>query len=324
MLITRTPVRVSFCGGGTDLPAFYENHPDGGLVTSVGLSAYIYVTVNQRFDDSVRVSYSKTEIVDNFEDLEHELVREAMRLTGVISGIEITTIADIPGKGTGLGSSSAVTVGLLHALHRFAGTEVDAARLAEEACHIEMEVLNQTLGKQDQYAAAYGGLNRISFAADGTVSVEPVDIDLSEFSSSFCLVYTGQTRQAEAILKKQSEGTASKMDRLIAMRAQAEQVSELIQANDLGTIGSLLGEAWALKKELASGITNEGIDELYERLMDLGCTGGKLLGAGGGGFILVQTPPGVQTKISETLPNKVIPLLPDLAGSTLLLDDRED
>ena len=172
----RTPVRVSFCGGGTDLAAFYRNHSDGGLVTSLTLDAYIYVTVNRRFDDSVRISYSQTEIVDDFEDLQHELVREAMRMTGVTSGVEVTTIADIPARGTGLGSSSTVTVGLLHALYALAGEEVSAERLAREACEIEIDVLGQTIGKQDQYAAAFGGVNQIAFNADDTVTVTPLSL----------------------------------------------------------------------------------------------------------------------------------------------------
>ena len=323
MLIVRTPVRVSFCGGGTDLPAFYKNSDEGGLVTSVALDAYIYVTVNKRFDNAVRVSYSQTENVDDFEELKHELVREAMRLTGVTSGIEITTIADIPGQGTGLGSSSSVTVGLLHALHAYAGREVTAKQLAEEACQIEIEVLGQPIGKQDQYAAAFGGLNQIRFNSDDSVDVIALDSTASSnLGSNFCLVWTGLTRKASSILEQQSRNTASKMEQLEAMRAQATQVSGLIETGDFSAVGELLGNTWELKRTLADGISNPEIDELYDQLMELGCTGGKLLGAGGGGFILVQTPPNVQQKIASNLANKVIPLNPDLHGSTLILDDR--
>ena len=325
MLIVRTPVRVSFCGGGTDLPAFYKNSDDGGLVTSVALDAYIYVTVNKRFDNAIRVSYSQTENVDDFEDLKHELVREAMRLTGVTSGIEITTIADIPGQGTGLGSSSSVTVGLLHALHVYAGREVTAKQLAEEACQIEIEVLGQPIGKQDQYAAAFGGLNQIRFNSDESVDVIALDSTASSsLGNNFCLVWTGLTRKASSILEQQSRNTASKMEQLEAMRAQATQVSGLIETGDFSAIGELLGNTWELKRTLADGISNPEIDGLYEQLMELGCTGGKLLGAGGGGFILVQTPPNVQQKIATNLTNKVIPLNPDLHGSTLILDDRDE
>ncbi len=324
MLISRTPVRVSFCGGGTDLPAFYNSHPDGGLVTSVALQAYIYVTVNKRFDDSVRVSYSRTENVDDFENLQHELVREAMRMTGVTSGVEITTIADIPGKGTGLGSSSSVTVGLLHALHQYAGRDVDAKTLAEQACEIEMGVLGATIGKQDQYAAAFGGLNLIAFNSDDSVDVFPIDSECTRtLRDEFCLVWTGLTRKATPILTMQSRSTAEKMGELVAMRNQAEMVSELIQNGDWTAVGSVLSDAWNLKKSLVEGITTPEIDALFQRLMDLGCGGGKLLGAGGGGFILVQTPHGVQDILMSEIPNKIIPLTADFSGSTILMDDRE-
>ncbi|MDP6379370.1 MAG: hypothetical protein QF885_06955 [Candidatus Thalassarchaeaceae archaeon] len=323
MLITRTPVRVSFCGGGTDLAAFYRANQTGGLVTSVALQAHIYVTVNQRFDDSIRISYSKTETVNNIEEIQHELVREAMRMTDVTGGVEITTIADIPGKGTGLGSSSAVTVGLLHALHTYAGRTVGPEQLAKEACEIEIDILGQTIGKQDQYAAAFGGLNQIFFNADDTVTVAPLPrLDAASLADNFCLVWTGLTRMATPILEQQSRNTASKMNELLSMRTQAEEVSELLEAGNWQAVGSMLDDAWNLKRSLTEGITNSEIDALYDALMDLGCSGGKLLGAGGGGFILVQTPPGVQEKMRDQLTNKMIPLVADLAGSTLLLDDR--
>jgi D-glycero-alpha-D-manno-heptose-7-phosphate kinase len=326
MLVSRTPVRVSFCGGGTDLAAFYRNHPDGGLVTSLTLDAYIYVTVNRRFDDSVRISYSQTEIVDDFEDLQHELVREAMRMTGVTSGVEVTTIADIPGRGTGLGSSSTVTVGLLHALYALAGEEVSAERLAQEACEIEIEVLGATIGKQDQYAAAYGGVNQIAFNPDESVTVSPISLDdeiVNSLASEFCLVWTGLSRQATPILEQQASNTSERMEQLGAMREQANAVAIALQDGKFSEIGELLGKGWELKRSLASGIANPEIDALYSSLIDLGCTGGKLLGAGGGGFILVHTPPGVQDAIADSIPNKLIPLRVSSEGSTILLDDRE-
>jgi len=324
MLVTRTPVRVSFCGGGTDLPAFYKANSSGGLVTSLAIQAYIYVTVNKRFDESIRVSYSKTEIVDDFEDLQHELVREAMRITGVTSGIEITTIADIPGKGTGLGSSSSVTVGLLHALHIYAGRAVTSEQLAREACEIEINVLNQTIGKQDQYAAAYGGMNKIRFFPDESVKIERIwSAEIEEIKENFCLVWTGLTRKATTILEQQSRKTEEKHDSLMQMRIQAFEVALMLECGDWASVGMTLRDAWELKRGLVEGITNKEIDLLYEKLLNLGCTGGKLLGAGGGGFILVQTPPGVQEKIRTNLPNKVIPLVADSEGSILLLDDRD-
>ena len=175
MIISRTPVRVSFCGGGTDIDSFSLSEPRGGRVVSLALDRHIHVTVNRRFDDKVRLSYSKMELVDDFEDLEHELAREAMRMTGVTSGVEITTIADIPSRGTGLGSSSAVTVGLLNALYAYAGRETSAEQLAREACEIEIDILEQPIGRQDQYASAYGGINSIRFDTEG-VSVDSITL----------------------------------------------------------------------------------------------------------------------------------------------------
>jgi D-glycero-alpha-D-manno-heptose-7-phosphate kinase len=214
-------------------------------------------------------------------------------------------------------------VGLLHALHVYAGRKVTAQQLAEEACHIEIEVLGQPIGKQDQYAAAFGGLNQIRFNLDDSVDVISLDSSASSsLGDNFCLVWTGLTRKASSILEQQSRNTASKMQQLEAMRTQAEQVSGLIQSGDFSAVGELLGNTWELKRTLADGISNPEIDELYGQLMELGCTGGKLLGAGGGGFILVQTPPNIQQKIAANLTNKVIPLNPDLHGSTLILNDR--
>jgi len=224
MIISRTPVRVSFCGGGTDLPAYYEGSENGGLVTSMGLARHIHVTVNARFDDSVRVGYSRTEIVDDFEELEHELVREAMRLTGVTAGIEITTIADIPSRGTGLGSSSTLTVGLLNALHNFAGRTPDAAQLAEEACRIEIDILGQPIGRQDQYAAAFGGANQIAFMPDDSVIITPLDFDAAALEAHYFLVYTGMTRKATDILGRQSASSEKKRSDLDALRQQAIEV----------------------------------------------------------------------------------------------------
>lgn len=318
-------MRVSFCGGGTDLAAFYRNHAQGGAVTSLALGRHIYVTVNQRFDDSVRVSYSNMEIVDDFEELKHELVREAMRTTGVTSGVEITTIADIPSRGTGLGSSSSVTVGLLHALHAFAGRSPDAVQLSEEACRIEIDVLGGTIGKQDQYAAAFGGVNRISFHGDESVTVNPLTLSeevRAAIPGSFCLVYTGQTRQAGDILVEQAANTEARMDELVRMHGMAGEVATALEAGDFATVGTLLDEGWRLKQGMASGITSTGINDLYARLRELGVTGGKLLGAGGGGFILVHTPPGVQDAIAEQT-RKMIPLELATSGSTVLFDDRD-
>jgi len=326
MIISRTPVRVSFCGGGTDLPAYYLNSENGGLVTSFALSKHIHVTVNKRFDDSVRVSYSRTEIVDDFENIEHELVREAMRMTGVTSGIEITTIADIPSRGTGLGSSSTLTVGLLNALHTFAGRNPDATQLADEACQIEMEILGQPIGRQDQYAAAFGGANQISFMQDDSVIVTPLNMKreaIKELSEAYFLVYTGLTRKASDILTKQSASSEERRGELNSLRQQAVDVRTALEQGKHHTVGELLDASWKIKRELVTGITGQELDTLYEKIIEMGATGGKLLGAGGGGFFLFHAPSGVREKVAKMLESKhrILPLTVDTIGSTIIFDD---
>ena len=319
MIISRTPVRVSFCGGGTDLPAYYMDSENGGLVTSMALAKHIHVTVNKRFDSSVRVSYSKTEIVNDFEELEHELVREAMRITGVTQSVEITTIADIPSRGTGLGSSSALTVGLLNALHTFAGRNPDAAQLADEACQIEMDILAQPIGRQDQYAAAFGGSNQIAFMPDDSVIVTPIEIDSGDLASNYFLVYTGITRKASDILAKQSASSGKKRTDLDTLRQQAVEVRAALETGNHTDVGQLLDASWQIKRSLVDGITGDALDDLYSAVMELGTSGGKLLGAGGGGFFLFQGPPEIQSKLQDSY--KVIPLVMDTDGSTIIFDD---
>ena len=326
MIISRTPVRVSFCGGGTDLPAYYLGSENGGLVTSFALLKHIHVTVNKRFDDSVRVGYSRTEIVDDFENIQHELVREAMRLTGVTSGVEITTIADIPSRGTGLGSSSTLTVGLLHALHTFAGRTPDAAQLAAEACQIEIDILNQSIGRQDQYAAAYGGANQFSFMQDDTVHVSALNMDQSALASmadSYFLVYTGMTRKATDILERQSASSEARRSQLDNLRQQAVEVRAALESGNHEAVGKLLASSWEIKRQLVEGITAERLDSLYETVIGLGATGGKLLGAGGGGFFLFHAPHGVRERVAEALDaeHRIMPLNVDTIGSTIIFDD---
>ena len=287
MIISRTPFRVSFAGGGTDLAAFYR--AEAGAVTSCTIDKYMFITVNKRFDATIRVSYSRTEIVDRVEDLAHPIVREAMQLTGLTRGLEITSIADLP-AGTGMGSSSAFTVGLLNALHAYAGRHTSAEQLAEEACHIEIDLLGEPIGKQDQYAAAYGGLNHIRFNPDETVFVDPVISSpgtRDELDANLLLFYTGMTRPAAQVLAKQEEDTAAKRDVLARMRDIAEAMAKALQAGRrLNRFGELLHEAWLLKRSVADGITNPEIDRWYQAARDAGALGGKVLGAGGGGFLL--------------------------------------
>jgi D-glycero-alpha-D-manno-heptose-7-phosphate kinase len=324
MIISRTPVRVSFCGGGTDVDWFASSEPDGGMVTSLALDRHIHVTVNRRFDDRVRVSYSSMELVDDFEDLEHELVREAMRMTGITSGVEITTIADIPSRGTGLGSSSAVTVGLLNALHRFAGHVASPEQLADEACRIEIDVLGQPIGRQDQYAAAYGGVNSITFGPDG-VGVNPLQISpyvINRLSEEFTLVFTGTSRSASEVLSEAPEDPADKLARLRAIREQADEARGMLESGDLGALGALIGDAWDSKRGISHGVSSDEIDTLHDRIMTMGATGAKLLGAGGGGFFLVHGKGGLRDSLAELgLENRIIPLDVDGEGSVIIHED---
>ena len=326
MLISRTPVRASFCGGGTDLAAFYQNHPDGGAVTSLAMARYLYVTVNPRFDNSIRISYSSMEFVNNIDEIQHELVREAMKSTGVTDGIEITTIADIPSRGTGLGSSSAVTIGLLNALSSLAGNPMSSEELAKEACRIEIDVLGQPIGKQDQYAAAIGGANTIGFLPDGSVSIDPLvlsDNTKQRIENEFSLVYTGLTRSANSVLSKQKELTADRMEELSSLRLQAFQVRSALEGGRLEEVGRLLEESWQIKRNLVDGITGELLDNLHDQLIDAGATGAKLLGAGGGGFFLVHGDDEIKKRLENSLSSKhkILPLLIDSQGSTIIHDD---
>lgn len=321
MIISRTPLRASFCGGGTDIDEFSNSHEDGGKVVSLALDKYIYVIVNRRFDNMVRVSYSALEIVDDFENLNHELVREAMRITGVTSGVEITTIADIPSRGTGLGSSSTVTVGLLNALHKFSGHDASPEQLAEEACRIEIDILGQPIGRQDQYAAAFGGINSILFGSDG-VSVNPLDISCkSDISDQFTLVFTGLSRSASEVLEEEPDSPDDKLSRMRKIRLQADLAEQYLEASDLYNLGLLIGEAWKTKRGISSGVTGTEIDLLHQEIMSIGASGAKLLGAGGGGFFLVHGPPSFRTKLNLLRQaNKLIPVGLDDKGSTIIYE----
>jgi D-glycero-alpha-D-manno-heptose-7-phosphate kinase len=294
MIISKTPLRMSFVGGGSDLPSFYREF--GGAVLSTAIDKYIYITVNKRFDDSYRISYSRTEEVPTIDEVQHPLARECLRLTGCSDGIEVTSIADIPARGTGLGSSSSFAVGLLHALHAYAGRYVSAGRLAEDACQIEIERCGEPIGKQDQYAAAFGGLNVIRFHPDDRVDVEPVVCRpevLVRLQEQFLTFYTGATRSASALLAKQAQDVASdraKQRCLRRMVALVDEARRALQGGELEEFGMLLDENWRLKVSLTAGISNQQVDRWYRLAREAGAWGGKLLGAGEGGFLLVHAP----------------------------------
>lgn len=294
MIISRTPLRVSLFGGGSDLKVFYEQNP--GLVLSTSINQYIYITVNKKFDDLIRVSYSKTELTDSVDKIEHNIIREALKLVGITKGIDIVYMGDIPlaGAGTGLGSSSALAVGVLNALYAYVGKHVDAETLARQACEIEIDRLGHPMGKQDQYASAYGGLNAIQFNADESVFVDPVIFSKQikqNLESKFLMFYTGIGRLSSTILGEQEKKIDSNYKPISDVVEIAKQGITALQNNEINKVGSLLHESWLLKKQFASGVSNPELDKIYDAAIAAGATGGKLLGAGGGGFFLFYCEP---------------------------------
>lgn len=303
---TITPLRVSFTGGGTDLPDFYRAH--GGAVVSTAINKYIYVTVKQHsylFNEAYRLSYSKTEHTQRLEDIENDIARECLKFLPLDPPLFISTAADLPAS-SGLGSSSSYAVGLLYALHVMRGEEVSAGQLAEEACHVEMNILRQPIGKQDQFAAAYGGLNYIVFAPDDRVTMEhlwlPGDMTNKIFRNSM-LFWTGMQRDASSILGEQRTNIASKTDTLLAMRDLAVRTRDALVGGitDVGVLGEMLDEGWRAKRTLASKIAPQGIDEIYEKAKRAGALGGKITGAGGGGFLFVIVPEERQAAVRAAL-----------------------
>lgn len=305
MIITRTPFRVSFAGGGTDLREFYQS--EYGAVVSTAINKYMYIIVNKRFTDAIRVSYyAKTEIVDRVADIRHPLVREALKLVGVNRGIEITSVADVH-AGAGLGSSGSFTVGLLNALYAYKGALKSAEELARDACHIEIDILGEPAGKQDQYIAAYGGFRYFQFNPDESIATEPIIWSAEhkdELARNLLLLYTGYTHEAGSILQEQKEKTQrpDKIANLKEMRDMTVNLRDQLNDNAAADIfGDVLHRGWQLKKELASGISNDKIDECYGRALGAGALGGKVLGAGGGGFLLLYCPKPKQAAVRKAL-----------------------
>src|SRR5215203_943042 len=296
IVVTRTPLRVSFAGGGTDLAEFYEH--DYGAVFSTTINKYVYVTVKRHselFYEPIRINYSKTEQVNEVEEIENNIARECLRLLEIEPPIYISTVADAPAS-SGLGGSSSFAVGLLNALHAYRGERVSAGQLADEACHIEIKVLGEPIGKQDQYAAAFGGLNFLRFHGDGGVAVEPQRIangGLDRLFDHIMMFWTGMQRDTNAILQEQRDNTTSKWEYLCRMRDHAHRLRELTRTNGLvpAAFGCVLNETWRLKRTLASSISSERIDDWYQAAMEAGAIGGKLCGAGGGGFLLFIVEP---------------------------------
>ncbi len=327
MIITRTPFRVSFAGGGSDIPSFYEKH--GGCVVSTSINKYMYISVHPNFKrDETVLKYSSTETVTDIETIDHKYYRKILSLLGV-NGVELVSTADIP-AGTGLGSSSSFTVGVLHALYAYKGKYVSKERLASEACSIEITELHNPIGKQDQYAAAYGGLNFIRFYENGDVNVSPIIMDLSKMrrmEENLMMFYTGKLHSASSILKEQSSNIVSgqKEANQLQMCRLAENLRDELQNNNIDALGEILHQNWLLKRTLATGISNELIDSKYDAAIKAGAIGGKLLGAGGGGFLLFYVPKEKQEEVRRCIGLPQMPVVFDRQGSAVIyVGDKPD
>lgn len=320
MILTKTPFRVSFCGGGSDLASYY--HQQEGCVLSTSISKYCYIIIHPYFDErQTLLKYSETELVDDIRDIRHRIFRCVLNEYG-LHGVEIVSTADVP-AGTGLGSSSTFTVGLLHAVNCYNGKFVSKGRLAKEACQVEIEKLGSPIGKQDQYAAAFGGLNFIRFHPDDSVSVEPIVMQPETYQrldGNLVMFYTGLKHDANAILSKQSANMsqADKVASLKEMTQLAWKMKGALEANDLSSFGRILDEGWQLKRTLASGITRPEIDEIYATAMKNGALGGKLLGAGGGGFFLFYCEKSQQERLRAALRLRSFDFHFDRDGSSVI------
>lgn len=326
MIITQTPLRVGLVGGGTDFAGYYREY--GGRVINAAIDKYVYVIVKQRFDDDIYVNYSRKEIVSRVEDIEHDLVREALHMTGIRSGVEITTLADIPSAGSGLGSSSSVTVGLLHALFAYQGTQVAAAELAERACTIEIDRCRKPIGKQDQYAAAFGGICDIRFGPGDRVEVDHVrlpSVTGRRFQDELMLFYTGITRSADVILGEQSANIGDRIPQLHQLRDLAGEAANGLRAGDTTAVGVALCKSWEAKRALAGGVSNAAIDDAVEAALEGGATGAKVTGAGGGGFLLVCCPVEHQRAVRDRLTGMTeLPIKLEPFGSRVVFNVHRD
>lgn len=294
-------------GGGTDLPGFFVEN-DYGCVISTAIQKYVYIGVNHRFDGKIRLAYSRNELVESIEEVENDRMKEAMRKVGIEGGIEIFYISDVP-KQLGLGGSSSFTVGLLHALYRFKGEEVYPERLAREACEIEIDILGNPIGKQDQYAAALGGMNYLRFAADGTVTASPILIDQSLLESmldNLLFIYLGQSHDASTILRDVQSRMDDNSARFVRMRDLADGLYRDLMRGNTEALRGALETAWALKKKTSGKVSADAIDELLERARQSGAEAGKVLGAGGGGFLLVWVPLEQQGRFLERMSDRTI------------------
>lgn len=326
MIVTQTPLRVGLVGGGTDLPGFYREH--GGRVLNAAIDKYVYVVIKQRFDDDIYVNYSQKEIVSRVEDVRHDLVREAMHMAGVRRGVEITTLADIPSAGSGLGSSSAVTVGLLHALFAYAGRQVSAEELAERACTIEIDRCQKPIGKQDQYAAAFGGICDLRFGPGDRVTVDQIQLPSRaqrQLQGELMLFYTGITRSADSILAEQTSNISERLAQLKFLRDLAADAAEGLRLGDTSCVGAALGKSWEAKRALATGVSSAPLEEAISQALKAGAAGAKIAGAGGGGFVLVSCPMEHQAAVRDAMGEmKELPIRIDSSGSRVIFNVHRD
>jgi D-glycero-alpha-D-manno-heptose-7-phosphate kinase len=322
MIISQTPLRISLSGGGTDLPDYYLKHE--GYVVSTAIDKYLYVIIKERFDNLIYVDYSSKEIVNSVDEIQHDLVREAAKLTGLTNGFEVMMLADIPSEGSGLGSSSSLTVGLLNAFYQYRGILVTSEQLAREACKIEIDILKRPIGKQDQYIAAYGGLRSFRFRKDESVESHDINLDSDgrrKLGSNLLLFFTNVTRKAASILQEQKDNIQDRISFHHGIKDLAFDTVAALEKHDLHKIGTNLHANWEMKKKLSSSISNTEIDRMYSLAMEGGALGGKIAGAGGGGFLMVYCERDKQDGLRESLKEfRELPFLLEKFGSKIIFN----
>ena len=326
MIISKTPLRMSFVGGGSDIESFYKRN--GGAVISTAIDKFIYINLNKKFDSGIRLAYSKVEEVENYRQVEHKLVNAALKLLKIQGGIEITSIADIPSKGSGLGSSSSFTVGLINVLNEYLKDPVSKIKLAEDSCKVEIDMCKEPIGKQDQYAAAFGGFNLIEFQENGLTNVKPLickQETINKLEENTLMFYTGINRSASKILLNQTknvERSQAKQNSLIKMVDLAYSLYKDLSDDNLSSFGEILNINWELKKSLNKDISNDFIDECYKAAINEGALGGKILGAGAGGFLMIYAPKEKHDQIKNKLNNmRNIPVKFYKSGSKIIYNN---
>lgn len=324
MIITQTPLRISFLGGNTDFPDFFKKY--GGCVISSAIDKYVYCIITERFDKKIYVNWSKKEIVDSVDEIEHELVREAMKKVGISEGVEITFLADIPSEGSGLGSSSSVLVGVLNALYHYRGDSPSAKQLAEEAVEIEVELLRKPIGIQDQYITAYGGFRFFEFKTNGGVVSQRIELGegiLEDIDNYLMLFFTGKVRKSGEILQGVKTAISDNTNALLETKELAVEGYKTLLKGDINTLGKLLHKGWFIKRGLSSNISNNAIDTMYDAAMEAGAIGGKIAGAGGGGFLLLVVPSDKRQAVRKALSGfREMPFRLERDGSKVIFNVR--